>query len=330
MVTVRVDAGGCSGLGYTYGHRAVAVVIADSLAPLARGRDAFDTAALHGEAVAALRNIGHPGLGAMAVSALDVALWDLKARLLQVSLPDLLGTARERVPVYGSGGFTSYDDVQLSTQLSGWIEQGIDRVKMKIGREPGRDAARVNAARAAIGSTPGLMVDANGAYDRGQALALAPQFGAAGVDWFEEPLSSDDLPGLRLLRDRLPAGMELAAGEYGWDVHYFLRMLAAGAVDVLQVDATRCGGYSGFLQAAALARAHHVPLSAHCAPALHAPVCAALPELRHVEYFHDHVCLEALAFDGAAPLRGGMLVPDRACPGHGLTLREQDLAAYRV
>ncbi|MEG3192170.1 hypothetical protein [Lysobacter sp. D1-1-M9] len=135
--TVRVDAGGCSGLGYTYGHRAVAVVIAESLAPLARGRDAFDTAALHGEAVAALRNIGHPGLGAMAVSALDVALWDLKARLLQVSLPDLLGAARDRVPVYGSGGFTSYDDVQRSTQLSGWIEQGIDRVKMKIGRAHG-------------------------------------------------------------------------------------------------------------------------------------------------------------------------------------------------
>ena len=112
-------------------------------------------------------------------------------------------------------------------------------------------------------------------------------------------MSSDDLDGLRLLRDRAPAGMEIAAGEYGYDPFYFRRMLEAGAVDVLQADATRCGGITGFLKAAAIADASHMPLSAHTAPALHLHVCCAAPRLRHLEWFHDHVRIEQVLFDGA-------------------------------
>lgn len=330
LVVVRVEAGGRSGLGYTYAHRAVCAVVADTFAPLVTGRDAFDIGALHADAVAALRNAGHPGIGAMAVSALDVALWDLKARLLDVPLADLFATLRDDVPVYGSGGFTDYDDGRLRAQLAGWVGEGIGRVKIKIGSDPADDPRRVALAREAIGDAPGLMVDANGACDHRQALALAEAFAGARVDWFEEPVSSDDLRGLRALRERMPPPLEVAAGEYGWDLRYFERMLAAGAVDVLQADATRCGGYTGFLAAATVAQAHQIPLSAHCAPALHAPVATAAPGLRHLEYFHDHARLERLAFDGVAPLRGGVLVPDRSRPGHGLTLREADLERYRL
>ena len=330
MVVVRAEAGGHCGLGYTYGHRAVVTVVRDTLAPLAEGRDPFDTRAMHRDAVIALRNAGYPGIGAMAVSAMDVAMWDLKAKLLDVSLPDLLSSTRRSLPVYGSGGFTSLDDDGLQSQLAHWVGQGIGQVKMKVGTDPGRDGERTRIAREAIGSDPVLMVDANGAYDRKQALALADEFADAGVGWYEEPVSSNDLEGLRLLRDRVPGGMEIAAGEYGWANHYFASMLEAGAVDVLQVDATRCGGYTGFLDAAALAHAHHIPLSAHCAPALHAPVAAAVPELRHLEYFHDHVRLEAMAFDGVAPLQDGALVPDRSRPGHGLVLREADMEEHRI
>ena len=330
LIAARVEAAGCCGLGYTYGHRAVTTVLEDTLAPLVMGRDARDVADLHRLAVAALRNAGYPGIGAMAVSALDVALWDVSARLQDLSLPQLLGATRDRVPVYGSGGFTNYDDSQLRSQLAGWMEAGITRVKIKVGSEPECDPSRVAAARSAIGAAPALMVDANGAYGRGQASEMAQAFALSGVDWFEEPVSSDDLDGLRILRGGAPLDMDITAGEYGWDACYFERMLAAGAVDVLQVDATRCGGYTGFLEAAKRARAHGVPLSAHTAPALHAPLCVAVDGLRHIEYFHDHVRLEQLAFEGLGSLQDGTLLPDRARPGHGLQLRESDLEPYRV
>ena len=130
-------------------------------------------------------------------------------------------------------------------------------------------------------------------YGRKQALALAASFADLGVTWFEEPVSSDDLDGLRLLRDRAPAGIEIAAGEYGYDIFYFQRMIEAGAVDVLQADATRCGGITGFLQAGTLCAASCLELSAHCAPSLHVHAACAMPNFRHLEYFHDHAAHRA-------------------------------------
>jgi L-alanine-DL-glutamate epimerase-like enolase superfamily enzyme len=191
-----------------------------------------------------VRNLGWRGVAATAISALDIALWDLKARLLGVPLVTLFGAARESVAVYGSGGFTSYDLDRLRGQLGGWVEEGCRSVKMKIGAEPERDLVRIEAARAAIGGAE-LMIDANGALERKAALDVAERAAGLGVTWFEEPVSSDDLPGLRLLRDRGPGGMEIAAGEYGYEPFYFRRLLDAGAVDVLQADATRCCGYTG-------------------------------------------------------------------------------------
>jgi L-alanine-DL-glutamate epimerase-like enolase superfamily enzyme len=239
----------------------------------------------------------------------------------------LLGAVRESVPVYGSGGFTSYDVATLTAQLREWSEAGIARVKMKIGREPGRDVARVRAAREAIGATA-LFVDANGAYARKQALRFADAFADLGVTWFEEPVSSDDLAGLRLLRDRAPPGMDVTAGEYGYDATYFRRMLEAGAVDVLQADATRCAGVTGFLRAAALCEAFHVPLSSHCAPAMHLHACCAAAPVCHVEYFFDHVRIERMLFDGAVEARGGALAPDLSRNGHGLELRRADAQRF--
>jgi L-alanine-DL-glutamate epimerase-like enolase superfamily enzyme len=234
------------------------------------------------------------------------------------------------VPVYGSGGFTSYSDRELQTQLARWVEAGIGSVKMKVGREPGRDVERVGLARAAIEATTSLFVDANGAYERKQALALAERFAAHGVSWFEEPVSSDDLDGLRLLRDRGPAGMAIAAGEYAYDLPYFRRMLSAGAVDVLQADATRCAGITGFLQAGALAAAFSVPMSAHTAPALHLAPCCAIERVQHIEYFHDHVRIERALFDGAPALQNGRLSADLSQPGLGLTFKRADAGRYAV
>jgi L-alanine-DL-glutamate epimerase-like enolase superfamily enzyme len=330
IVIVRARAGGAVGLGYTYGDRNAGRLAAESLAPLLLGRPAFDVAAHWSAMVGSVRNLGRPGLAATAISAVDNALWDLKARLLGVPLVDLLGSARAAIPGYGSGGFCSYDDGRLASQLGGWVEAGFRRVKMKVGREPERDPHRVDVARGAIGDEVELFVDANGAHDSAGALLAAKQFDERDVRWFEEPVSSDDLEGLRLLRDRAPAGMAIAAGEYGWDQFHFRRLLEAGAVDVLQADATRCLGVTGFLMAAALCEAHNVPLSAHCAPALHVHLtCATRPSV-HLEWFHDHVRIEQLLFDGAPRPQDGQLRPDPSRPGLGLELRERDAEPYLV
>lgn len=329
-VVVQARAAGVTGLGYTYADTATARLITELLAAAVLGRDAMDVPGAWAAMVGAIRNLGRPGVASMAIAAVDNALWDLKARLLGVPLVALLGAVRDAVPVYGSGGFTSYPLDRLQEQLGGWAAAGIRAVKMKVGREPQADPARVRAAREAIGPGTGLFVDANGAYSRKQALALAEEFARSGVTWFEEPVSSDDLAGLRLLRDRAPAGMEVAAGEYGYDLPYFRRMLEAGAVDVLQADATRCAGVTGFLAVGALCQAHGLPLSAHTAPSLHAHVCCALAPARHVEYFHDHARIEALLFEGALTPVDGALRPDRSRPGTCLALKHADAERYAV
>ena len=329
LVLVEAHAGGRAGIGYSYADTATAALVRDKLAALVQGRDALAVTDCWNVMVREIRNLGRPGIASMAIAAVDNALWDVKCRLLDVPLVRLLGDARDGVPVYGSGGFTSYSIGQLEAQLAGWVEAGIARVKKKDGREPGADAARVRAARAAIGDAA-LFVDANGGYARKEALRLADAFAAQRVTWFEEPVSSDDLAGLRLVRDRAPAGMDVTAGEYGYDTGYFRAMLEAGAVDVLQADATRCAGITGFMRVAALCEAFHVPLSSHCAPALHVHACCAATPVRHLEYFFDHVRIEEMLFDGAPRARDGKLTPDRTRAGLGLDFKRADAARYAV
>ncbi len=330
VIVAEVSSRGLTGIGYTYAAAAARDVICRVLRPALSGRPALDVPAAFQAMLGAVRNIGRPGVASTAISAIDIALWDLKARLLGTSLLDLLGAVRESVRVYGSGGFTSYSDDRLQRQLGGWVADGMTMVKMKVGRDPAADRRRVRMAREAIGSEAELFVDANGAYDRTLAASQARDFAERGVCWFEEPVTSDDLDGLRWLRDHVPAPMNVAAGEYGYDVWYFRRMLGAGAVDVLQADGTRCGGVTGFLQASALCEAWHLPMSAHTAPHVHAYVSCAAPRIRHIEYFHDHARIEPLLFDGALTPAHGRLAPDRSRPGLGIEIKRRDADAYRV
>jgi L-alanine-DL-glutamate epimerase-like enolase superfamily enzyme len=330
LVVVHATAGGVTGLGYTYADVTAARLIEQLLSGVVTGRDAMDIEGSYAAMVHAVRNLGRQGIAASAIAAVDVALWDTKARLLNLPLVALFGAARDAIPIYGSGGFTSYTVERLQDQFSAWARDGIRAVKMKIGRDTTADPARVRAAREAIGRDVELFVDANGACDRKRALRLAEAFVDADVRWFEEPVSSDDLEGLRLLRDRAPARIEIAAGEYGYDVQYFRRMLDAGAVDVLQADATRCCGLTGFLRVGALCDAACVPLSAHTAPGVHVHVCCAVSRVRHLEYFHDHVRIEQMLFDGALHPVDGALRPDRSRPGLGLALKRADAARYAV
>jgi L-alanine-DL-glutamate epimerase-like enolase superfamily enzyme len=328
LVVAEVIGGGRAGLGYTYAGAAAAKLINDVLADRVVGEDAFAIPRIWDKMIGAVRNLGSRGICANAISAVDAALWDLHARCLDRPLVQILGVSRDAVPIYGSGGFTSYSPEHLTEQLAGWIEHdGCRWVKMKIGSNPDQDVARVKIARQAIGSA-GLFVDANGAFARKQALAYAERFAEFGVAWFEEPVSSDDLDGLRLMRDRAPAQMEIAAGEYGYEPRYFRRMLEAGAVDVLQADATRCLGITGFLRAAALVDAATIPLSAHTAPALHLHVCCAAPRLRHIEWFHDHVRIEHMLFDGAPVPEDGVIRPDLSRAGLGLVFKRADAERF--
>jgi L-alanine-DL-glutamate epimerase-like enolase superfamily enzyme len=331
VVVVQAHGGGRAGLGWTYGDLASASVIDSTLRELVEGADALRVAAAWERMAEACRNLGRPGVASMAIAAVDTALWDLKARLLELPLATLLDAARESVPVYGSGGFCSYPDERLREQLQGWVAEGIPRVKMKVGREPERDLHRVGVAREAIGTGAELYVDANGALQRPQALWFAQRFAEEyGVSWFEEPVSSDDLEGLRYLCERAPAGMDIAAGEYGYKLDYFEKMLAAGAVSCLQADVTRCEGISGFLRVAALCEARSLELSAHCGPSIHAHVCCAVRNFRHLEYFHDHARLEPLLFDGVLEVRDGSLRPDLSRPGNGLELKRRDAERFAV
>lgn len=329
LVLVEVSGGGMEGLGYTYSGALIVGLIEGVLTKAIEGLDALDPQRAWLSMQECVRNLGREGLVATAISAIDAALYDLKARLLDLPLAKLLGSYRTGVPIYGSGGFTSYSDDALANQLSGWVfDDGCAFVKMKIGSHPDDDRRRVQLAKLAIGDNAQLFVDANGAYTVRQALELARSFAEQNVGWFEEPVSSDDLVGLAAIRNRIPAGMEVAAGEYAYIIGYVRRMLEARAVDVQQADMTRCGGVTAFLQIAGLCEAFHVDLSGHCAPALHLHVACAAPRLRHLEWFHDHVRIEHMLFDGAPVPKNGMIHPDLTRSGNGLTFKEQDAARY--
>ncbi len=332
LVLVTARAGGQQGIGWSYTAAAAAPVVTGILSEVVTGRGALDVAGANEAMTRALRNVGRPGIGAMALSAADIALWDLKARLLGCPVAGLIGRARDDVPVYGSGGFTTYDETRTREQLSGWVDKDrIPRVKIKIGESWGshqsRDLARVALAREVIGPDTELYVDANGGYSTGQAVRMADQMDEFGVTWFEEPVSSQDPEGLALIRRQVRP--DVTAGEYSWTLADSARLLAAEAVDCLQLDVTRCGGITEFLRGAALAAAHNVQVSGHCAPNLHAQVAVAVPNLRHLEYFHDHQRIERMFFDGALGPEGGVLTPDPDHPGLGLELRSADAERYR-
>lgn len=330
LVLVEIEAGGKVGLGYSYADTATATMIKDTLASVVVGQDVMQGGKIWAKLVGTIRNMGRPGISAMAISAVDNALWDVKAKLLDVPLVSLLGAVRDAAELYGSGGFTSFSVPELQKHMAHWVEIGIPRVKMKIGRDPAADIERIHAVREAIGEKPELFVDANGAYSRKQALAQAERFVQYGVTWFEEPVYHHDLEGLRLVRDRAPVEMEISAGEYGYDPMYFDNMLKAQAVDVLQADCTRAEGITGFLVADGLCEARMIALSTHCAPAQSLHAACAAKRIRNMEYFYDHVRIEEMLFDGVQTPADGRLKPDLTRPGIGLEFKRSDAQRYAV
>jgi L-alanine-DL-glutamate epimerase-like enolase superfamily enzyme len=330
LVVVEVAGGEHTGLGFTYCDPSAAKVIESKLAPLLEDADAMAPEQAWAQMQVETRQLGHEGIAAMAVSAVDIALWDLKAKHLGVCLADALPRFRDSVPVYGSGGFCNYTSEQLAAQVRGWIDDGIGRVKIKVGRDPEADLERVELVRSVAGPGVELMVDANGAHRPAEALEWAQRYRELGVIYFEEPVSSDDLAGLAYVRERAPGGLAVAAGEYGWNLPYFERMLDAGAVHILQADVTRCGGITNMLRVDGLCKARSMPSSAHCAPAISAHACCAMETVVHIEYFFDHYRIEGMLFDGTLSPKDGELTPDRSRPGLGLELKRADASRYAL
>lgn len=330
MVLAQLECGSVRALGYTYADAGTAAVVNTLLKEIVLGSDPLRHAATRQRMLGRIRNLGETGVAMMAVSAIDNALWDLRAKLLDLPLVSLLGQVRDSIPIYGSGGFTTYSDKQLADQLGGWSAKGFRIVKMKIGTNPDLDPARVSLARKVIGPKCELFVDANGAYTVTQAIEFASRFADHNVRWFEEPVSSDNLVGLSQIRARVPVGMDIAAGEYGYSAWYFRSMLDAQAITILQADCTRCGGISGFLEAAALCWAHNVPLSSHCGPSMHLHICCSVPRAIHMEFFHDHARIERIFFDGFCEPVDGKMSPDLSRPGMGIELKENDVSKYKA
>ena len=323
---------GLRGLGFSYTAAAAGPLIQDMLAEEVIGRRVEHIGAAWEGMVRAVRNVGQPGVAATGISAVDTALWDLRARALELPLFHLLGIYRERVPIYGSGGFTTYSKKELVKQLAGWVKQGISKVKMKVGKDWGtkqeEDLARVSAVRRAIGPEADLFVDANGAYTAKQAIDLAKHFAEQGVTYFEEPVPFDHLDQLAFIRQHSP--IAIASGEYGYNAYDFRNVLEARAVDILQADATRCLGITGCLQAATLAYTYGIPLSTHTAPSIHAHICCAVPQIEHLEYFYDHVRIENMLFEGVLQPQDGYLRPDPSRPGLGLEFKASDAQQWKI
>lgn len=330
VVVIEVAADGHRGLGYTYADPSVAQVIESKLADIVCGSDAMAPQQLWAQMQVQIRQLGHAGIAAMAVSAVDVALWDLKARLLGVSLADLLPRYRDSVPIYGSGGFCNLSADQLREQVQGWMDDDIPRVKIKVGRDPEADPDRVQLVRDVVGSGVEVMVDANGAYQPHEAIDHARRFRELGVTYLEEPVTSQDVAGMAEVRRHAPPGLAIAAGEYGWSLPMLEQLLSARAVDILQADVTRCGGITNFPRIDGMCRARSMPFSAHCAPAISAHACCAMETVLHIEYFFDHYRIERILFDGTLSPEGGMLTPDRSRPGLGLELCRDRAARYEI
>jgi len=330
LVLVEIEAANKKGIGYTYADESAAFLIQHQLKDLVVHKNVLDIQGINLFLRQQIRNSGTCGITMMAISAIDNALWDLRAKIFDAPLCKLIGQVKDAMLIYGSGGFTSYNKKQLQQQFSDWAEQGIQYLKMKVGTHAEKDVQRVKDAREVLKDDVQLMIDANGAYDCKQALQKANEVLSYNVTWFEEPVSSDNLEGLHFIREHAPAQINIAAGEYGYNLPYFEAMLHAKAVDILQADATRCGGITGFLKAGFLAEAHQLPFSSHCAPALHLHAAVCLPSFFISEYFHDHVRIEEMLFDGVPKVENGFLKPDLSRAGFGFEFKYPDAEKYKL
>jgi L-alanine-DL-glutamate epimerase-like enolase superfamily enzyme len=323
IVRIRTSEG-IEGIGVTYhevGGEATKSLIDEAIAPRLIGRDPFDTEVLWNEFFGYLRGVGRKGLAFGALSAVDIALWDIKGKALGMPLYKLFGGGRTAVPVYASGGWTSYSDEKLVEEVQGMLDRGFSTVKVKVGVEggtnPNRDLARVRKLREAIGPDVRLLLDANNCWDAATAARFANRVAEYDPFLLEEPVFADDIPGLA--RFKRSTDIPLGTGEHEYTRFGVRDLLLADAVDVVQADGARVGGFTEMLKIAALTQAWNVPFAPHAMENIHLHLLAAIPNglfLERLLLFED-VTARVFA-DAPVPIDGHLHVPD--LPGLGLAL----------
>ncbi len=321
FVHIKTD-GGFEGLGVGQASPGVREVISNALRPLLIDADPMDIRQLWDDMFWLSRQFGSGGIGALAISAVDIGLWDLKAKALGLPLYKLIGAVRDSVPVYGSGGGTHLTKDELVAEAAGYVERGIPRVKIKVGKDFGRaekeDIERVTAVRDAVGYDVALYVDANSAYHPKQAIYLAKEFEQSQVGWFEEPVLTEDVEGLARIVGA--TSIQIATGEQEYSVHGFRGLLSAAAVDIVQPDVFRVGGVTAWLRIAELAETFNRPVAPHLAPLVHLHLACTIPNLKSLEYRDIDMEADRGWYHDVPQLNGGTWSPFPDRLGLGLEL----------
>lgn len=299
--------------GFTRGQARAVRAMLEEFSPIVVGREASELAAVWRELRRACRLMDRGGPGVAAISAIDMALWDLKAKSLGEPLHALLGTVRHRLPVYASDGcWLSPDPDEVASQAQAFVRDGFTAVKVRVGRQnPADDLAVVQAVRDLVGDDVGVLVDANQGWSRSTARRCGRALIEMGVDWLEEPVPVEDVDGLALIQQDLP--VRVVSGESVHYPHDVLRLVQAGAVSMVMPDLQRIGGVTGWIQAAAIAEAAGVDITSHLFPEVSAHLLAASAgagPLEHVSWMDPFVEQPITVVDGMASL------PD--APGTGL------------
>jgi len=329
FVHIKTDEG-VEGLGIGQGQRAVQSVIEDSLKDLLLGQDPFNTEKLWNDMFWRVRGYGRKGIAFCAISAVDIGLWDLKAKALGVPLYRLLGPYKESVPVYGSGGWTNFDEKGLVKEQMAYVERGFRAVKMKVakdfGQSEGEDIKRLAAVRKAIGDNVELFVDANNGYYAKQAIAMSRKFEDYNVRWFEEPVIADDIQGLAEISKA--TNIPVATGEHEYTKYGFKELITRGAADIVQPDIGRVGGVTEWMKVAHLAHAFNLPVAPHAVQLVHLHTACATPNLRIVEYLGVAEQSDDVWYTEYPKPERGMWSPYPDRPGLGLELNPKSVKKY--
>lgn len=279
-----------------------------------------------------VRGFGRKGVALSAISAIDTALWDLKAKALNLPLYKLLGSFTDAVPVYGSGGWTNLSEKELVKEQVGWVERGFKGIKIKVGKDFGsaekEDVRRLAAVRKAVGDDIAIYIDANNGYYAKQAIALAPRFEEYNVGFFEEPVIADDIEGLAAVsrETKIP----VATGEHEYTKYGFKELLVRGAADILQPDVGRVGGVSEWMKVAHMAHGFNLPVANHSLHLISLHLACATPNFFIFEYLGMMEEADKFFYTEIPMPKDGMLSPFPDKPGLGLELKPDVIAKYQV
>ena len=313
---------GVEGLGIGQAAPGARQVIESALKDLLLDQDPFCIEKLWSDMFRRVRGYGRKGVAFCALSAVDIGLWDLKAKALGLPLYRLLGPYTDTVPIYGSGGWTNFTTEELVAEMVAYVDQGINRVKMKVGKDFGgserKDLERVAAVREAVGEDVALYVDANNGYYAKQAVYMAKEFEAYQVGWFEEPVLADDIQGLVDIRRAI--NIPVASGEHEYTRYGFKELIARGCVDIVQPDVGRVGGVTEWLKVAHMAHAFNLPVAPHAVQLVHLHLACATPNLKVVEYLNTSLETDRVWYTEFPEPRDGMWSPYPDRPGLGLEL----------